>query len=149
MGRDAVSRTSAHELFAIVIWSCNRCKATTSGDNHVVGTAGAVNDQHVTALIKPTDDAHMGILRVKGEVAGDGLAPGNIGAVAMLHPCAASMSDHITAIADVIEHPIHEAGAIQAVGPYRTAAGTASCGDFPGRPPAGIPAEQGFRFSKE
>lgn len=100
-----------------------------------------MNDQHITALIKPTDDAHMGILWVKNEVAGDGLAPGNIGAVAMLHPCAASMSNHISAIADIVENPVHEAGAIQAVGPYRAAAGTAGGGDLPGRSPAGIPAE--------
>lgn len=102
-------RTFARGLFAIVIGSCDGSKASASSDHHIIGAAGAVNNQHVAALIKPADYPHMGILRVKNEVAGDGLAPGNIGAVTVLHSCAAAMSDHISAIADVIENPIHKA----------------------------------------
>ena len=51
----------------------NGCKALDAGDHHIVVSAGAVDDEQIAALIPAAYDAHMGVLWVKYQIAGQRL----------------------------------------------------------------------------
>ena len=54
-----------------------------------------MNDQQVSVFIPAAHDADVFILRIKYQVAGKGLIPGNIGAVGVLHTRPASVTDDV------------------------------------------------------
>lgn len=72
------------------IWSCDNCEACRAGDNNAVRAAAAMDDQEVSVCVLAADDADVGIIRIKGQIAGLGFAPRNIRAVAVLHGHAAA-----------------------------------------------------------
>lgn len=119
----------------------NACEAGRAGYNHVVGAAGTVDNLEVARLVAAADDADVGILRVENQVAGQGLLPGDGGAIGVLGVGSAAVADVVCAARGVVEHPIHKAGAVQAVGPVGAGGGAALGCDLGDGAPAWIPAQ--------
>ena len=69
----------------------NGCKALDAGDHHIVVSAGAVDDEQIAALVPAAYNAHMGVLWIEYQIAGQRLVPRDSGAVGMLRgappPC--------------------------------------------------------------
>ena len=122
-------------------WPADGGKALLAGDDHIVGAKGTVDNQNIAALVPATDNPDMGILRVKDQITDLGLRPGDAGTVAVLRHSAAAMANDVLSVRGVVEHPVHEPGAVQAVGPV------GACGAVPCRcnlcepPPAAVPAQ--------
>ena len=91
-------------------------EAGRAGYDHVVGAAGTVDDLEIAGLVTAADDADVGILRVKNQVAGQGLLPGDGGTIGVLGVGSAAVADVVCAARGVV---IHEAGAVQTVGAGR------------------------------
>ena len=62
-------------LFSVILRSGNGHKAACPGDDHIISTAGAVDHQQAAIFRPAADDADMGIVRVKHQVAGLGIRP--------------------------------------------------------------------------
>ena len=106
-------------------------------------------DQQFPVLPPAHHDPHMGIVRVEGQVSGLRVRLGNRRAVGALGGGTAATAQDVFAARDVVENPIHHAGAIQAVGAVGAGGGTARGGHFPERPPPAVPAnDQGFSAPK-
>ena len=98
--------------FAVMIRSADHSKADLSSHHHIIGAAGAVDDEDISAAVEATDDPHMTVARVKDEVARLGIAPADGCAVAVLGRGAAAMADDIAAARLVVEYPIDESRTI-------------------------------------
>ena len=85
----------------------NGCKALDAGDHHIVVSAGAVDDEQIAALIPAADDAHMGVLWIEYQIAGQRLVPRDSGAVGMLRGGSAAVPDDVLAACGIIEYPIN------------------------------------------
>lgn len=85
----------------------NGCKALDAGDHHIVVSAGAVDDEQIAALIPAAYDAHMGVLWVKYQIAGQRLVPRDGGAVGVLRGGPSPVTDDILAACGIIEYPIN------------------------------------------
>ena len=120
-----------------------RCrKALSVGEiDSVLGPAGTVNYHDISRLVKPRNNSHMAVAGVEHQDSRLGFRPWNCGTVAVLCGGSATVSYDIGSSADVVEYPIHEAGAVQAVGPDGPRAGTASRPYPCGRSPAGVPPQ--------
>lgn len=88
------------------MWPTNRGKALLAGNDHIIISAGAVNDQQLSVCVPAANDAHMGIIRVEHQVTGLCVRPRNIGAIAVLHGGSTAVADDIAAARLIVEHPI-------------------------------------------
>ena len=66
----------------------------------------------------------MSIVRVKYKIARLGILSSDIGAVGVLGVGAAAMTDDVVAVGGVIDHPVHKARTVQAVGTVGPSGGT-------------------------
>ena len=64
-----------------------------AGNDHIVIAAGTMDDEDIAAFIPPGDDSHMAVIRVKYEIAGKCVCPGDRRAAGMLAGRAAAMTD--------------------------------------------------------
>ena len=120
-------------------------KAVRAGDDHIVGAEGTVDDQQISPLVPSAHNANVGVLRVKHQVAGQGLVPGDGCAVGVLGVGAPAMADDVLAAGDVVEYPVHKAGAVHPVGPVGAGGGAARRRHLTECAPGVIPADgQGF-----
>lgn len=122
-------------------WPADGGKSLLAGDDYIVGAEGTVDDQNISALVPATDNPDMGILRVKDQITDLCLRPGNAGTVAVLCHSATTMADDVLAVRGVVEHPVHEPGAIQAVGSVGTRGTAAYRCDLCEPSPAAVPAQ--------
>ena len=100
-------------FFTIELWRGDRNKSTCSRNHHIVqAAAGTVDHQQISVFIPASYDSNVFVLRVKGQVARLGLAPGNICAVGMLGIGAAAMANDIGSAGGVIKHPVHKTGTV-------------------------------------
>ena len=100
-----------------------------------------MDDLDIPRAVKAADDTHMGILGIEDQIAGNRLGPGDWGAVAVLHPGPAAVAYDVGTARDVIENPINEPGAVQAVRSHGSGAGAAGGPDLFGRSPTGVPSQ--------
>ena len=106
-------------------------------------------DQQFPILSPAHHDPHMRIVRVEGRITGLGLCLKNGHTVGVLGGGTAASSQDVFAARDVIENPIHHAGAIQTIGAVGVGGGAARSGHFPEHPPPAVPANnQGFSAPK-
>lgn len=132
-------------LFPVIQGASNRGKALQAGDDHIVGSAGAVDDQQIAVFIPAAHNADMSIFWIEYQIAGLGLLPGDRGTVGVLHTSTTAMADNIFAVADIIESPVNKTGTVQPIGPIGAGCGVAVRPHLGELPPAGVPAEnQGF-----
>lgn len=125
----------------IIIWSPDRRETIYPGYHGSVHAAGAMNDKQIAFLIPTADNADVGILRVEYEIAGDGLAPLDAPAIAMLARRSAAVTDHISSIGHVVKYPIDKTGAIKPVWAIGSSSGAAVCPDLLNRSPSGVPTD--------
>ena len=119
------SRCTGYLSYCVVPRSTDRCKALLASNDHIVISAGAVDDEQFSVCVPAANDAHMGIIRVEYQVTGLCVRPRNIGAIAVLCGGSAAVADDIAAARLIVEHPIHKPAAIQSVGPVGPRGGTA------------------------
>ena len=100
------------DLFPVILRSADRSKADLSSHYNIIGAAGAVDDEDISAAVEAADDPHMTVARIKDKVARLGIAPADGCAVAVLGRGAAAMADDIAAARLVVEHPIDESRTI-------------------------------------
>ena len=132
-------------LLSVVHGTSDGGKALRTGDDHIVGSAGAVDDQQIAVFVPAAYNANMGVLWIKHQITRLGLLPGDGGTVGVLGVCPSAMADDVFAAGDIVKHPIDKSAAIQPVGAVGARGGVACGGDFPERTPAGVPADhQGF-----
>ena len=72
-----------------------------------------MHDFNVAERVMPHDDSDVSVAGIKDKVAGKRLRPRNRRTVSVLRRRAAAVTDEVRPAADVVEHPIHEAGAVQ------------------------------------
>ena len=101
-----------------------------------------MDDQQIAVFIPAADDADMFIIVIKHQIAGNGLIPGDAGAIGVLAGCSAAMADDIASVRGIVEHPIDKAGAVQAVGTVGAGGGAALRRDLHGGSPSGIPSQR-------
>lgn len=77
-----------------VYWPADGGKALDAGNHHIVVSAGTVDDEQIAALVPTAHNAHMGVLWVEYQIAGERLIPGNGGAVSVLTDRTAAVSDY-------------------------------------------------------
>ena len=102
------SRCTGYLSYCVVPRSTDRCKALHTSNDHIVISAGAVDDEQFSACVPAANDAHMGIIRVEYQVTGLCVRPRNIGAIAVLHGGASAVADNIAAAGLIVENPIHK-----------------------------------------
>ena len=95
-------------LFPVIQGAPNRGKALQAGDDHIVGSTGAVDDQQIAVFIPAAYDSYMGVLWVKYQVAGLDLIPLERVAVGVLGVGPTAVADDIFTVADIIESPVHK-----------------------------------------
>ena len=125
-------------LLAVAARSADGGKPLQAGQDDIVLAAGAVNDQRLAALVRADEYAHMAVTGVKHQIAGQGFAPRDWGAVAVLAGSAAAVTDDVAQ--RVVEYPVHKAGTIQAEGAHGSGGSAAGRSHFCGRTPALVPA---------
>ena len=103
---------STAACFGVVLRSSDRGKALQTSNDHVVVSAGAVDDEQFSVCAPAANDAHMGIIRVEYQVTGLCVRPRNIGAIAVLCGGSSAVADDIAAAGLIVEHPIHKTAAI-------------------------------------
>ena len=136
-------------LFPVIQGAPNRDKALQAGDDHIVSSAGAVDNQQIAVFVSAAHDANMRVLWIKHQITRLGLLPGDGGTVSVLGACPSAMADDVFAAGDIVKHPIDKSAAIQPVGPVGAGGGVACGGDFPECAPAGVPADhQGFNSDR-
>ena len=81
-GRGSFARAPCS--FSVIDRSADGSKATFSCDDHIVGAAGAVDDQEIPRLVPTAYDAHVFISGVEHQIPREGLVPGDGGAVCVL-----------------------------------------------------------------
>ena len=74
-----------------------------------------MHHQQATQPVAACGDADVFILRIEQQVPRLHLVPLYVRTVGVLRRCAATLPDDVAAAAGVVERPIHEAGAVQAV----------------------------------
>ena len=94
-------------LFSVILRSGNGRKAVCPCNDHIVCAAGAVDHQQLSGFVSSTDDANMGIIRVKYQVTGLGILPAYVGAIAVLGGSSTAMPNHIASARLVVKYPIH------------------------------------------
>lgn len=139
------SHREIYFLVPVVHGPPDRGKAVRVSDDHIVGAEGTVDDQQVSALVPAAHDTHMGVLRVKHQITGQGLLPGDGGAVGVLGVGAPAVADDVLAAGYVVKYPVHKAGAVHPVGPVGAGGGAARRCHLAERAPTVVPAYgQGF-----
>ena len=109
--------------------------------HYIVLSAGTVADQQFPVLSPAHHNAHMGIIRVEGQITGLGLRLRYGSAVGVLGAGASAPAQDILAAGEVVEDPIHKPGAVQAVGPVGTCGAVACRRNLCEPPPATVPAQ--------
>lgn len=109
--------------------------------HHIVLTAGIMADQQFPILPPTHHDPYMGVICIEGQVSGLGLRLGNRRTVRVLGGGPATPAQNILAAGDVVENPVHKAGAIQPVGPVGAGGGVASRPHLGKLAPTGVPAD--------
>lgn len=66
-----------------------------------------MDDEQIAALIPAAYDAHMGVLWVKHQIAGQRLVPRDGGAVGVLRGGSTSVAYDVLAAGSIIEYPIN------------------------------------------
>ena len=96
-------------FFTIELWLGDCNKSTCSRNHHTIqAAAGTVNHQQIPVFVLASHNANVLILRVKGQIAGLGLAPGNVSAIGVLGIGPAAVINDISAAGSVVEHPVYE-----------------------------------------
>ena len=72
-----------------------------------------MHDFNVAERVMPHDNSGVPVAGIKDQIAGQGFQPRNRRTVSVLRRRAAAVTDEVRSAADVVEHPIHEAGAVQ------------------------------------
>ena len=103
-------------------------------------SAGAVDDEQFTVCVSAANNTHMGIIRVKHQVAGLSVLPTDIGTIAVLHGSSSTVADDVAAAGLIVEHPINESRTVQPVGAIGSRGGAARRCDLPQLAPSGVPA---------
>ena len=117
--------------------------------HYIVLSAGTVADQQFPVLSPAHHNAHMGIIRVEGQITGLGLRLRYGSAVGVLGAGASAPAQDILAAGEVVEDPIHKPGAVQAVGPVGPGCGASVRPHLGKLPPTAVPADhQGFSAPK-
>ena len=75
--------------------------------HHIVVSAGAVDDEQIAALVPAAYNAHMGVLWIEYQIAGQRLVPSDGGAVTVLCGRSAAVADDVLAACGIIEYPIN------------------------------------------
>lgn len=70
--------------FSVIDRSADGSKATFSCDDHIVGVAGAVDDQEIPRLVPTAYDAHVFVSGIEHQIPRKGLLPGDRGAIGVL-----------------------------------------------------------------
>ena len=86
--------------------SADARKAGYTCDDHIVRTAGAVDDQQVSIGVPSADDTDMGVTWVEHKVARQRLAPCDRRTIAVLTGRSTAMTDDIAAAGCVVKCPI-------------------------------------------
>ena len=63
------------DLFPVILRSADHSKADLSSHHHIIGAAGAVDDEDISAAVEAAYNPHMTVARVKDEVAGERIIP--------------------------------------------------------------------------
>ena len=66
------------------MWPTDGGKALLAGNDHIVISTGAVDDEQFAVCAPAANNAHMGIIRVEHQVAGLSVLPTDISTVAVL-----------------------------------------------------------------
>ena len=66
-------------LCPVIQGASDRSKALQAGDDHIVGSAGAVDDQQIAVFVPAAYNANMGVLWIKHQITRLGLLPGDGG----------------------------------------------------------------------
>lgn len=136
------SRLTVRFIFSAVVFRPSYgSKPGLPGNDHVVLSAGTVDDLDIAALVPAAHNANMGVLRVEYQIAGLGLGPRDRRTIAVLHPGPSAMANHVAPARHIVKYPIHKAGTVHAIGPVGSRGGTASGPNLLDGPPAGIPAK--------
>ena len=100
-----------------------------------------MNNQKIAVIVPASNNSDVGIVGVKNEVPGLSVGHGNFCTIVMLAGYAAALAEDDCAVGSIIEHPIHEAGAVEAEGAVG-AGGFTACGPYLLKlAPASIPAD--------
>ena len=94
------------DLFPVILRSADRSEADLSSHHHIIGAAGAVDDEDISAAVEAADDPHMTVAKIKDEVARLGIVPTDGCAVAVLGRRPSTMADDVLPSALVVEYPI-------------------------------------------
>ena len=136
-------------LFPVIQGAPNGGKALQAGDNHIVGSACAVDNQQIAVFVPAAHNTDMSIFWIEYQIAGLGLLPGDRGTVGVLHTSTTAMADNIFAVADIIESPVNKTGTVQSIGAVCAGGGTAVRPYLGELAPAGVPANhQGFHSDR-
>ena len=71
--------TVRFDLFPVVQGVSHGGKALQAGDDHIVSSAGAVDDQQIAVFVPAAHNADMSIFWIEYQIAGLGLLPGDRG----------------------------------------------------------------------
>ena len=99
-----------------------------------------MDDKQIAVIVPAADDADMCIAGVKYQVPGLGIVPCDAVAIHVLCLRAASVTYDIFAVGHVVKHPVHKAGAVEAIGQIGSGGVAASRPNFLNCPPSGVPA---------
>lgn len=92
----------------VILRSADRGKACPAGNDHIVVPAGTMDDEQSAVYVPAADDAHMGVIGVKHQIARLSILPADIGAIAVLHGGSSAVANDVTAARGIVEHPINE-----------------------------------------
>ena len=121
--------------------SADARKAGRACDDHIVRTAGAVDDQQISIGVPSADDTDMGVTWVEHKVARQRLAPCDRRTIAVLTGRSTAMTDDIAAAGCVVKCPIGKTGAVKSEWAVSASGRAAVRNDLHRGAPAGIPAE--------
>ena len=71
-------------LLGVILRSGDGSKPLFPGNNHIVITAGTMDDEDIAVFIPTGDDSHMGVIRIEYQIAGKRVCPGDCRTVGML-----------------------------------------------------------------
>ena len=100
--------SSIRSLCLKAIRSGHARKTCRAGDNNAVCAAAAMDDQEIAVRVPAADNANMGIIRVKHQIARLRVAPCDIRAIAVLRGSSAAAPGIVAAIRCIVECPIDE-----------------------------------------
>ena len=68
-------------LLGVILRSGDGSKSLYPSNDHIVIAAGTMDDEDISVFIPTGDDPHMGVIRVKYEIAGKRVCPGDCCAI--------------------------------------------------------------------